>query len=133
MKKLLVIGTALTLCLALFASFALATNTTVKTKVKANFTAGSNGDPYSPDGEDVFSGSVKASEKGCKKNRTIELFGPVKGSTRTEKSGSWELSVGNAPDGLYAVIAEKKVIQKKHGEITCKKGSIGAVVGYFNP
>jgi hypothetical protein len=128
MKKLLVIGTALTLCLALFASFALATDRTVHTKVTINFTAGSNGDPYSPDGEDVFSGNVKASENGCEKNRTIKLRGPVSGSTRTEKNGSWELSVGNAPDGLYAVIAEKKVIQKKHGEITCREGTIGALV-----
>jgi hypothetical protein len=125
MKKLLAIATALTVSVAFCAAIAMAGNNEVDTSVSINFAAG-NGGSYAPYAEDVFSGKVKA-KKGCKKNRTIVLKGPVGGSTQSAKNGSWEISLGNAPAGSYKATAEIKVIQKKHGVIVCNKGKSDSI------
>ena len=122
MKRVLVIATALNVCVAFCAAFAVANTKKVNTKVSINFAAGNSTDPYTPYTEDVFSGDVKA-KKGCKKGRKIKLKGPATGSTKSANNGSWEISVCTAPDGTYKAVAKKKTIKKKHGKIVCKKGT----------
>jgi hypothetical protein len=122
MRKYLVIATALTLCVALCGSFALANVKKVKTKVSINFAAGDDATTYTPATPDVFSGGLSA-KKGCKKGRKITLNGPATGSVKSNKDGTWSISVNNAPTGAYTATAAKRKFKKKHGKVVCKKGT----------
>ena len=127
MRKFLVIATALTLCVALGASFAVAKTKKVDTDVSINFANGNSTDPYQPNTQDAFSGALKA-KKGCKKNREVNLKGPVSGSDKSSSSGKYRITVGNAPAGTYKAVAAKKVIKKGNGnKVVCKKGSSDSI------
>jgi hypothetical protein len=137
MRKLSVLVLALLVCLAVGAVTVEAAKIKVKTKVTVDFSgkfSGGNptGNPYAPyspitfNGD--FAGKVKG-KKGCKKNRKVTISGGI-GSTKSNKSGNYDVSVNKVPaSGNYTATVKKKKFKKGGDKIICKKAKATVHVG----
>jgi hypothetical protein len=138
MRKLTVLVFALVACIAVGAvTMATAKTTKVKTEVSVDFSgkfSGGNptGNPYSPytpitfNGD--FAGKVKG-KKGCKKSRKVTISGGI-GSTKSNKSGNYDVAVSKVPaSGDYTATAKKKKFKKNGNKIVCKKAKDTVHVG----
>ncbi len=125
MKRIGVLVTALVLCVALgVTSLAFGATVRVKSKISLSFEQG--GTSYSSSTEDTFFGKVKG-KKGCKKNRTVKIVGTTL-RDKTNRTGDYEISAGEASPGTYTAKVKKKVRRKGDGtRIVCKRATSNSV------
>ena len=122
---------ALVACIAVGAVTMAATKTKVKTKVSVDFSGKTTGgnSPYTQGTfEGHFAGKVKA-KKGCKKNRRVNVSGGI-GSTKSDKSGNFDLEVSKKPAADdYTATVKKKKLNKGGKKIVCKRGKDTVHIG----
>ena len=86
----------------------------VTTEIEASYKKGTSENPYVPERDPAFKGTVEAKGNSCEAKRRVKVRGV--GSDKTNSKGRFKIDASGAGAGTYRV----KVTEREVGDVVCK-------------
>ena len=113
MRKNATVAITALLALCAFAATAAAADS-ASTDLDASFKKGTADNPYVPERDPAFKGTVKSKDSACEAKRKVKI--KVIGSDKTDSKGRFKIEASGVDAGTYKV----KVKKRKAGKVICE-------------